>query len=442
LYNKYKNVLFQNEFPFMRQFRNINKLLSPAILKSIGPGLLMAGAAIGVSHLVQATRAGADYGFSLWWVLLLACLTKYPFLEFGPRYAAATGEHMIAGYWKMGKGAFQVFAFITLGTMFIIQAAVTIVTAGLAENLLGFGWSHVTWSAVIFLFCIFLLLVGRYPGLDKSMKVIILLLTSLTLAAVIIALGAGSMAKAASIPSPSWFHAAGLAFIIAFMGWMPIPLDASVWQSIWAREKAKQTGFNPGIREAAFDFRLGYFSSVFIGVLFFLLGIMIMYGSNSSFPSGSVAFSARLVDIYTQTLGNWSRPIISLAAFVTMFSTTLVVTDIYPRVIVELIKTGMRKELPQSSQDQAYRFLLFLIPAIALLILNSLKGSFTTLVDFAAGLSFVSAPLLGWYNLKLVTGPLMPVDARPGEEYMLMSRLSLVFLVLFSLVYIWWLFFL
>ena len=33
-------------------------------LKSLGPGLLFAGAAIGVSHLVQSTRAGADFGFS------------------------------------------------------------------------------------------------------------------------------------------------------------------------------------------------------------------------------------------------------------------------------------------------------------------------------------------------------------------------------------------
>lgn len=426
----------------MRQLSNINKLLSPAVLQSIGPGLLMAGAAIGVSHLVQATRAGADYGFSLWWVLVLACLTKYPFLEFGPRYAAATGEHMIAGYMKMGKGAFPVFAIITLGTMFIIQAAVTIVTAGLAENLLGLGWSHVTWSAVIFLFCILLLLVGRYPGLDKTMKIIILLLTTLTLGAVVIAFGTGSPGKAVSIPSPSWFHAAGLAFIIAFMGWMPIPLDASVWQSIWTREKAKQTGFNPGVREAGIDFRLGYFSAVFIGVLFFLLGIMIMYGSNASFPAGSVAFSAALVDMYAQTLGSWSRPVISLAAFVTMFSTTLVVTDIYPRVIVELVKTGRSKEFPQNRQDQAYRILLFLIPAFALLILSSLKGSFIILVDFAAGLSFVSAPVLGWYNLKLVTGALMPQSARPGKGYLLFSKLSLVFLILFSLLYIWWLFFL
>jgi len=32
---------------------------SSTLRSAIGPGLLMAGAAIGVSHLVQSTRAGA-----------------------------------------------------------------------------------------------------------------------------------------------------------------------------------------------------------------------------------------------------------------------------------------------------------------------------------------------------------------------------------------------
>ena len=41
-------------------------------LKSLGPGLLWAGAAIGVSHLVQSTRAGAGFGFALVWVVVLA----------------------------------------------------------------------------------------------------------------------------------------------------------------------------------------------------------------------------------------------------------------------------------------------------------------------------------------------------------------------------------
>ena len=37
----------------------------PSFAKVIGPGLLFAGSAVGVSHLVQSTRAGALYGLGL-----------------------------------------------------------------------------------------------------------------------------------------------------------------------------------------------------------------------------------------------------------------------------------------------------------------------------------------------------------------------------------------
>ena len=30
-------------------------------------------------------------------------------------------------------------------------------------------------------------------------------------------------------------------FLIAFMGWMPAPLDLSIWQSIWVIEKQKSS---------------------------------------------------------------------------------------------------------------------------------------------------------------------------------------------------------
>ena len=52
-----------------------------SILKKLGPGLLFAGAAIGVSHLVQSTKAGADFGLGLIWALIIANLFKYPFFQ-------------------------------------------------------------------------------------------------------------------------------------------------------------------------------------------------------------------------------------------------------------------------------------------------------------------------------------------------------------------------
>ena len=50
--------------------------------KTFGPGILFASTAIGVSHLVQSTRAGAEFGFLLMGFVILAILFKYPFFEF------------------------------------------------------------------------------------------------------------------------------------------------------------------------------------------------------------------------------------------------------------------------------------------------------------------------------------------------------------------------
>ncbi len=81
-------------------------------LSKLGPGLLFAGAAIGVSHLVQSTRAGADYGWGLIWALLLINLFKYPFFQYGPRYAQATGETLLDGYHKLGKTYLWAYFFV------------------------------------------------------------------------------------------------------------------------------------------------------------------------------------------------------------------------------------------------------------------------------------------------------------------------------------------
>ena len=91
------------------------------LLKALGPGILFASTAIGVSHLVQSTRAGAKFGFGLLLVVILANLFKYPFFEFGSRYANATGKSIIHGYKKIGSWMIWTYLIITLGSMFFLQ---------------------------------------------------------------------------------------------------------------------------------------------------------------------------------------------------------------------------------------------------------------------------------------------------------------------------------
>ena len=195
--------------------------------KKLGPGLLFAGAAIGVSHLVQSTRAGADFGFGLLWALFLVNIIKYPFFQMGPRYASVTGKSLLDGYYKLGKPVLWVYFFLTLGTMFTIQTAVTIVTAGIAVQLFGISNDIAVWSVVITLLCAAILAIGKYRILDKLMKVIIITLTISTLFAVFFAFresvtnqGTGTTTDLIQLlPTDG----AAIAFLIAFMGWMTRP---------------------------------------------------------------------------------------------------------------------------------------------------------------------------------------------------------------------------
>ncbi len=107
--------------------------------RALGPGLLMAGAAIGVSHVYQSTRAGASFGMQLLWVVLLVNLFKYPFFEYGHRYAAATGENLLEGYRKLGSGFLYAFLLLNAFSAVISISAVSVVTAVLAANFFPFG---------------------------------------------------------------------------------------------------------------------------------------------------------------------------------------------------------------------------------------------------------------------------------------------------------------
>jgi len=411
---------------------------------AIGPGLLMAGAAVGVSHLVQSTRAGAEYGLLLLPLVLLACLLKFPFLEFGPRYAAATGENLLVGYRRIGRWALGLFALITLGTMFIIQAVVTVVTAGLAGLVFGIDASPGTISAGILLACVLLLAIGNYRGLDIAMKMIMAALTVSTLAAVALAFGGshdwsdiGGLQQA-----PQLWTAAGFAFLLALVGWMPIPLEVAAWHSLWTQERARQTGQSPSVRNAVIDFRIGYLGATLLAAAFLLLGALLMHANGLTFADSAVRFSAQLVDLYAGTLGEWSRPLIAVAALTTMFSTTLAVTDAYPRVLSALLavaRHGADDPRARKPHDRTtYLAALALVVGGALVILYFAGARFTRLIDFATTLSFLSAPVLAWITLRVVTDEHVPEHARPGPVLRVLAWTGFAFLAGFSLIWAAW----
>ena len=118
-------------------------------LRLSGPGILYAAAAVGVSHIVQSTRAGAEFGLGLLWVVVFANLLKYPFFKAGAQYSAVTGQSLLSGYKRIGTWALVLFVLITFLTMFVIQSAVTVVSAGIANYIFSFPFIHIITNMII-----------------------------------------------------------------------------------------------------------------------------------------------------------------------------------------------------------------------------------------------------------------------------------------------------
>lgn len=407
-------------------------------LNKFGPGLLFAGAAIGVSHLVQSTRAGADFGLGLLWALLLVNVFKYPFFQFGPRYAAATGESLLDGYYKLGKGVLIAYFILNLATMFTIQTAVTIVTAGLANSIFGdisflnFGFSSITsieiWTVIILIICLIVLFLGKYRTLDQLIKFIIVALTISTLVAVSFAYN--NFENPISFTQIVPENSIEIAFLIAFMGWMPAPLDISIWHSIWALEKKKDEE-NYSAKAALLDFNIGYLGAILLGIAFLCLGYFVMYNSGENFSSNAGTFANQLINLYTVSLGDWAYILIGIAALTTMFSTTITTLDASPRAMAKSMDL-----LTKTSYKKSYLLWILILTIGTLMIFFGFASEMGLLIQVATILSFITAPFYAIINYKLISSTHTPKEWRPSLKLHILSWLGILFLIGFSLWYL------
>jgi Mn2+/Fe2+ NRAMP family transporter len=401
------------------------------LMSQLGPGLLFAGAAIGVSHLVQSTRAGASYGLGLLAVVVFTHILKYPFFEFGTRYASSTGESLIKGYEKMGKWSLILVAIFSLGTIFTTQAAVTLVTATLAINVIGISSNVLLWVVILLLFCALILALGQYKFLDKLIKLIILVLSISTIAAVI--LGFGQQKQALSLSQTLPLEGAGLIFLVSLIGWLPAPIDISIWNSIWAVEKAQSSEGGFKLKPALRDFRIGYWGTMLMAVAFLLLGALVMYSSGQEFSSKGTIFAGQVIQLYVDSLGEGVRLVIGIAALTTMFSTTLTVQDGISRVMAELTSSFQGRT---DNKQKNYWIWMGVLILGTLLLLGLFSSQMVLMVTIATILSFLTAPFFAWLNYRLIRSKHTPDEAKPGLGLKSMSILGMIFLVGFSLLYL------
>ena len=391
---------------------------------------MWAATAIGVSHLVQSTRAGAEVGFGLVGVIILALVLKYPFFEYGPRYAAATGDSLVEGYSRIGRWALWLYLTITLLTAGIIQSAVVMFTAYLLGFTFGLDWSLPLLAGLVMAGCWVVLWVGRFRGLDVSIKIIVGLLAVSTILAAAVSLPRADFSTLAVWPGGIIGTAVPFAFLLALVGWMPTAIDVAAWSSLWTLAKDEASGQRCSVETARQDFLVGYFGTGALAFVFVILGTGVMYGSGETFAAEGPLFATQLVDLYSATLGTWTRPVVLVAVVTTMLSTVLTVMDGAPRVLertIFVIRSRTNGGQPPSC-GPVYWWSLAALALLTLVVMALFIGNLTAMIDFATTVSFLTGPILGYLTLRAVTSNRMPAEHRPGGGMLALSWVGIVLL--------------
>ncbi len=405
----------------------------------LGPGLLLAATSIGASHLVMSPRAGWLFGFQLLWLVPLTHLFKYHAFEFGPRYAVATGESLIAGYAGIPGPKGWALWILLLGTVaqgIGVLAAVVGIAAAVLSTFIGHepfaGFYIILVIGTVLLF----LVLGGYGWLDFLNKV---MMTVLFLATIVVFIPAS--------PNPAEFRhfvipsvPAGSAAVIAgILGWMPTGIDVSIWHSLWTLQKHRDLASieNPARRWEIFrlsltDMRVGYTLSFVVASVFLLLAGVYLHGTSDKIDGAE--FARSLAKIYTDNIGYWMYFVFMIAAFTAMYSTVYTVIDGFSRAFAETASTIFPK-IRAGWRTRLYWIFVLFTAAFAFLILVALKGrNPVALVLDVALLSLCVAPLYYGLNYYCVTRLIKDERFRPGTSARLVALTGIVVVFLATLI--------
>lgn len=399
--------------------------------KALGPGILMATAAVGGSHLVAATQAGALFGWQLLWLIVIVNVLKYPFFRFGVEYTLHSKQSLVQGYKDKNPSLFYLFFIINLLAAVVNTAGVLLLTAALLQYILPGDLALTTLSFGLLFVCLGILIFGHYKVLDNASKVIMALLCVATTAALVVTLANGPAHPAPQV-APSPYELALLGFMVALMGWMPAPIEISAINSLWLKSKLRNNTLTK--KQSLFDFNLGYAMTLILALMFFVLGVLLQYGQEQKIELAGVAFSKQLIDMYALTIGEWSRWLIAVVAFLCMFGTTLTVLDGYARTLDESLKI-----IKPHNKKYSLSVVIAIQSALGMIVILFFKGNLKDMLMFAMTMSFLTTPFFAWLNLSLIRGDIY--DSQP-KAVKVFAVLGLIYLVSFSLLFIVWRWFL
>jgi len=149
------------------------------MLLMVGPGFFCIGYTIGTGSVTSMTKAGAQFGMQLLWVLALSCLFAWVLMEAYGRYAIVTGEttiHSIKVKFPYGRIIAVVMLLgVVMGQWTCLSGLVGLSAHAVYEGIRLFipalqennYWAVLVIASLILILMYALLLVGKYSFFEK-----------------------------------------------------------------------------------------------------------------------------------------------------------------------------------------------------------------------------------------------------------------------------------
>ena len=179
---------------------------------------------------------------------------------------------------------------------------------------------------------------------------------------------------------------------------MPAPLEFSAITSVWTAKKIRTDHTNR--YQGMIDFNVGYLTSAILALFFLALGVFVQYGTGQEIAMQGGAYVGQLIQMYTETIGEWSRLLVAFIAFLCMYGTVITCADGYGRTTAECLSLIKTETTHETEKFVAKWTAFFIIAGYGLIAF--FMGQMAAMLKFAMITAFVTAPIFGYLNYKLI----------------------------------------
>ncbi|MFK7899338.1 MAG: hypothetical protein AB8B61_01135, partial [Cyclobacteriaceae bacterium] len=162
-----------------------------------------------------------------------------------------------------------------------------------------------------------------------------------------------------------------------------------------------------------------------------------VYTKEAISAMGGTKYASTLVSMVTGVVGKWSYYVIAIAAFATMFGTSITLIDGYCRSVERTISLLKKEGNKKTTMDtKQYLVWVSVLMIGSLLLIFFFVQNLGQIVNLATILSFIIAPFAAILNYKIVMSKEISTEFRPPMWLRILAIAGIVFLTVFTVLYL------